>query len=108
MVQSQVASIDFSTAATQTVITAGTARQRIVVYGFGLVNGVATGQGVQFKSGANNLSGVMQLPNAIGGMLGDRSADASIALFYTDPGVALTMSMSAATQVGGYISYKYS
>lgn len=107
MVQNQVAPVDFNTAATQTVI-AAQAGKRIVVYGFALFNGVATAQGVQFKSGSNNLSGVLQMPNSIGGPLGDRSADASIALFYTDPGAALTMVMSAATQVGGYVSFKYS
>lgn len=107
MVQNQGLPVDFNTIATQTVIPA-VAGKRVVVYGFNLVNGVATAQAVQFKSGSNNLSGVMQMPNSVGGQLGDRSADAQIALFFTDVGAALTMTMSAATQVGGYVSFKYS
>lgn len=106
MVQNQSAAIDFSTIATQTLVPLNAGR-RIVVLGYMLVNGAATAQAIQFKSGANLLGGVMQLPNAVGGAINDATADASIGLFMTDPGVALTMTMSAATQVGGYIDFKY-
>lgn len=106
MVQNQGLPIDFNTAATQTVV-AAQAGKRIVVYSYALTNGVATGQAVQFKSGSNNLTGVMQLANAVGGMTNDASPTGTVALFFTDVGVALTMSMSAATQVGGYIAFKY-
>lgn len=106
MVQNQTAAIDFNTAATQTLVPA-VATKRIVVYGIALFNGVATGQSVQFKNGSANLSGVVQLPTAVGGTVQAWSGDQSISLFSTDIGVALTMVMSAATQVGGVISFKY-
>lgn len=106
MVQNQTAAIDFSTAATQAVVPA-VAGKRIVVYGFTLFNGVATGQSVQFKSGASNLGGVIQMPLSVGGPVSAYSGDQSISLFTTSIGDALSMVMSAATQVGGFISYKY-
>jgi hypothetical protein len=106
MIQNQVAPIDFSTAATQTVIPA-VAGKRVIVYAYSLFNGVATGQSVQFKSGSNLLSGVMQLPAAVGGPIAASTGDQSIGLLMTDVSAGLTMTMSAATQVGGHISYKY-
>jgi hypothetical protein len=106
MVQNQTASIDFNTAATQTVVPA-VAGKRIVVYGYALFNGVATAQSVQFKSGSTLLAGVQQLPLSVGGGAVVFSGDQTISLFTTNPGDALSLTMTAATQVGGHISYKY-
>jgi hypothetical protein len=106
MVQNQTASIDFNTAATQTVIPA-VAGKRIVVYGYVLFNGVATAQSVQFKSGSTLLAGVQQLPLSVGGGAVVYTGDQSISLFMTNIGDALSLTMTAATQVGGHISYKY-
>jgi hypothetical protein len=106
MVQNQTASIDFNTAATQTVVPA-VAGKRIVVYGYALFNGVATAQSVQFKSGSTLLAGVQQLPLSVGGGSVVFTGDQSISLFTTNPGDALSLTMTAATQVGGHVSYKY-
>lgn len=100
------APIDFNTAATQTVV-AAVAGKRVVVTAWFTVNGVATAQSIQFKSGSNNLTGVMQLPLTIGAVLNDAAPSETADVFFTDVGVALTMVMSAATQVGGYVSYRY-
>lgn len=107
MVQNQSLPIDFNTIATQTLVPA-VAGKRIVVFGYTLVNGVATGQAVQFKSGTNNLTGAMQLVNAVGGITAVDSGSDTVAVFFTDVGAALSMSMSAATQVGGHVAFKYS
>lgn len=106
MVQDQTLPIDFSTAATQAVIPA-VAGKRILVFGVWLVNGVATAQTVQFKSGANNLTGVMSLPSAVGGTLPLSSGSDDVAVFFTDVGAALSMVQSAGTQVGGVVAFKY-
>lgn len=106
MVQNQTAVIDFNTIATQTVVPAVTGK-RIVVLGYALFNGVATAQAVQFKSGSTVLAGVQQLPNSVGGGAVVYSGDQSIGLFTTNSGEALSLTMSAATQVGGHVSYKY-
>lgn len=106
MVSDQSAAIDFNTAATQT-LAAAVAGKRIVVLQYALVNGVATGQSVQFKSGTNNLTGVMQLPQSIGGQLAVNGGSEQTAVFMTDAGAALSMVMSAATQVGGHIAFRY-
>jgi hypothetical protein len=67
MVCNQSAAFDANTAAAQTAV-AAVAGKRIVVYGYALVNGVATAQTIQFKSASTtNLSGVMSLPSAVGG-----------------------------------------
>lgn len=106
-VQNTSAAVDFNTIATQTLVT-GVAGKRIVVYGYLIDNGVATAQSIQFKSGSNNLTGVMQLPQQIGGVINDASGSDSTALFVTDVGATLGLAMTAATQVGGYVSYKFS
>jgi hypothetical protein len=103
-ISNQSTSIDFNTAATQTVI-AAVAGKRIFVLGYKLFNGVATAQTVQFKSGSNLLGGVEALPSAVGGGLVAPLAPQGRCWFFTDVGVALTMVMSAATQVGGSIAY---
>lgn len=100
------APVDFNTIATQTVVPA-VAGKRVVVTAWFVVNGVATAQSIQFKSGSNNLTGVMQLPLAVGGVLNDSAPSETADVFFTDLGVALTMTMTAATQVGGYISFRY-
>lgn len=101
----QFASVDFSTAATQTVVAAPKANQRVYIVGVSLFNGVATAQSVQFKSGSNLLSGVEQLPLAVGGGYVLPLAPQGRCWYFTDQGVALTMVMSAATQVGGTVAY---
>lgn len=106
MVTDQSAPVDFNTAATQTLV-AAVPGKRILLLQYTLVNGVATGQSVQFKSGSNNLSGVMQLPAAVGGMLATNGGSEQTAVFMTDPGAALSMVMSAATQVGGHVAFRY-
>jgi hypothetical protein len=106
MVCNQSAAFDANTAAAQTAV-AAVAGKRIVVYGYALVNGVATAQTIQFKSASTtNLSGVMSLPSAVGGGVATSSGDKDTALFMTNPGEALTITLSAATQVGGHIAYK--
>lgn len=101
----QFASVDFNTAATQTLVAAPPARKRIYVVGIALYNGVATAQTVQFRSGSNLLSGVEALPSAIGGGFVMPLAPPGRAWFFTDEGVALTMVQSAATQVAGTVAY---
>lgn len=106
MFQNQSTPVDFNTIATQTVV-AAVPGKRIVVFGYALFNGVATAQSVQFKSGTTNLTGVQQMPLSVGGGLVDNSASERIALFVTNPGDALGMAMTAATQVGGRLAYQY-
>lgn len=101
----QFASVDFNTIATQTVIAAPPAGKRIYVVGVAIFNNVATAQSIQFKSGSNLLSGVEQLPNAIGGGYILPLAPPGRCWFFTDQGVALTMPMTAATAVAGNIAY---
>lgn len=100
----QFASVDFTTAATQTVV-AAVAGKRIYVVGHQLYNGVATAQTVQFKSGSNLLTGVESLPSAVGGGFVLPLAPPGRCWFFTDVGAALTMVMSAATQVGGSVAF---
>lgn len=107
MIMNQSAPIDFNTAATQTAV-AAVAGKRIVVLTYALVNGVGTGQTVQWRSNTTtNLSGVMQLPQAIGGGIAFSAGRDNTGLFFTAPGEALSLVMSAATQVGGHIAYYY-
>lgn len=105
MVANQTASIDINTIAANVIVT-GVAGKRICVFNYTLVNGVATAQSVQWKSGSTNLSGVIQLPLSVGGGLSPVSGSEDLALFMTAPGVDLTCTLTAATQVGGHISYK--
>lgn len=104
MINNQSAPVDFNTAATQTVV-AAVAGKRIYILGYKLFNGVATAQAVQFKSGSNLLGGVEPLPSAVGGGLVAPLAPQGRCWFFTDVGAALTMVMSAGTQVGGSIAY---
>lgn len=105
-VQNQSASFDVS-AATTTAVVAAVDGKKISVYGYAFVNGVATGNSVQFKSGSANLSGVMQLPLAVGGGIVSNSPADTVALFTTAAGAALNVTTTAATQVGGHVAYKY-
>lgn len=105
MFKNEFAAIDFSTAATQTLVAARPGK-RIAVIGYLVDNGVVTAQSVQFRSGATNLTGVMQLPNSVGGVINDNAGASDFVLFYTDIGAALTMVQSAATQVGGYVDFQ--
>lgn len=105
-VQNQSAAFDVSTATT-TAVVAAVAGKKIAVYSYAFVNGAATGNSLQFKSGSANLSGVMQLPLAVGGGLTHNSGASTVSLFTTDSSAALNITTSAATQVGGHISYKY-
>ena len=107
MINHQFAAVDFNTAATQTVIPASSTGRRIFVIGYVLLNGVATAQTVQFKSGANLLGGVMALPSSVGGGVVAPVCSDDRCWFYTDPGAALSMVMSAGTQVGGHIVFAY-
>lgn len=100
----QFAAVDFSTAATQTLV-AAVAGKRVYVVGYQLYNGVATAQTVQFKSGSNLLTGVESLPSSVGGGAVLPLAPDKRCWFFTDVGAALTMVMSAATQVGGSVSF---
>lgn len=106
MVLNQTAAIDFNTAATQTVVPAVTGK-RIVVLGYAVFNGVATAQSIQFKSGSTVLAGVQQLPASVGGGSVVFTGDPRVALFTTNSGEALSMVMTAATQVGGHVAYQY-
>src|SRR4051812_28067038 len=99
MVHNTSAPVDFSTIATQTVV-AAIPGKRIVVFGYTLTNGVATAQTVQFRSGATTaLTGVMSLPSAVGGGLVNNASSDRNALFMTAPGEALSLVITAATQV---------
>lgn len=100
----QSAPVDFSTIASQTLVAAVTGK-RVYVVGYVLLNGVATAQTIQFKSGSNLLGGVMSLPSAVGGGAVAPLAPPGRCWFFTDVGVALTMAMTAATQVGGHVEY---
>ncbi len=105
-VQNQTVAYDVSTATSTTVVPA-VAGKKIAVYQYTLVNGVATGQSVLFKSGSTNLSGVMQLPLAVGGGLVSPSGSDTVSVFTTAESAAFVVTQSAATQVGGHFSYKY-
>lgn len=104
--QNQVASFDVNTATTTAVVPA-VAGKKIVVYAYAFVNGVATANSVQFKSGSTAVSGVLQLPLAVGGGIVASSGSDTISLFTTVESAALNVTTTAATQVGGHVSYKY-
>lgn len=104
MINHQFASVDFNTAATQSVIPA-VAGKRIYVLGYIILNGVATAQTIQFKSGTNLLGGVMALPSAVGGGVVAPVCSDDRCWFFTDPGAAFSMVMSAGTQVAGHVVY---
>ena len=94
-------------AATTTAVAAAVAGKRIEVLGYTFINGVATAQSVVFKSGTTAISGVMQLPQSIGGGLVNNGGERTTCLFRTAVGSALNVTQSAATQVGGHISFRY-
>ena len=104
-VQNQSAAFDVS-AATTTAVVAAVEGKKISVLNYGLYNGVATGNSVQFKSGSTNLTGVIQLPLAVGGH-NLTSGSGDVALFTTAAGAALNITTTAATQVGGHVAFKY-
>jgi len=105
-VQNQSAAFDVS-AATTTAVVAAVEGKKISVLNYGLYNGVATGNSVQFKSGSTNLTGVIQLPLAVGGGQNLTSGSGDVALFTTAAGAALNITTTAATQVGGHVAFKY-
>ena len=70
---------------------------------FALFQGVATAQNVKWRSGNNDLTGLMYGPLAVGRLAEDRSDEF---LFDTNPGEALNLNLSAATAVGGYVIYE--
>ena|SRR5829696_2087741 len=82
------------------------ADKRVIVTGFTIVNSVATAQGIQFKSGTTALTGVMGLPSSIGGALSP-SSSAPAALFATAKGAALVLTITAATAIAGWCSFRY-
>jgi len=106
MTSNQSAAIDVNTATT-TAVAAAVAGKRIAVYAYQLANGVATGQSIQWKSGTNTLTGVIQLPASVGGTAAATAGNPQLALFYTDAGAALSLTTTAATQVGGFVAFKY-
>lgn len=107
MIQNQSAVVDVSAIANTTVVT-GIPGKRIIVFGYVLINGVATAQSIVFKSGTTALSGVKQLPLSVGGGIVAAPGDASLCYFLTAPGDNLVLTTTAATQVGGHVAYKYS
>lgn len=106
MTSNQFFAFDASAAAAATVA-AAVAGKRIEVYGYTLINGVASAQTIVFKSNATSLSGVMALPSSVGGGIVCNRASDQDCLFRTNPGEALTVTLSAATQVAGHVAFKY-
>jgi hypothetical protein len=94
-------------AAADNLIVAAVAGKRIQVLGFVVANAVATAQAITWKSAANALTGAMALPSSIGGSLPVDSGDRDVALFVTNPGEALNLTLSAATAVGGWVTFRY-
>jgi len=82
------------------------AGKRIVVFGYVLVNNVATAQSASFQSAATDLTGVMGLPSSIGGGISAHAAK-DRCLFKTAEGEALNLNLTAATAVAGHLYYAY-
>lgn len=106
MIQHQTAAIDFNTIAAQAIVPA-VAGKRIAVHAVRVVNGVASAQSVIFASGGSNLTGVMQLAPTVGSQIAMTSEAPNNALFLGAVGSSVTMSMTAATQVGGVVAFRY-
>lgn len=102
----QSAVISAATAADQTIVPA-VAGKKIAVLGYVVVNGVATGQTITWKSGSTAISGAMPLPQSVGGGLSVPAGHPQVGYFTTAESAALVLTMSAATQVSGHVAYKY-
>jgi hypothetical protein len=108
MISNQSAAVDVNSSGANTIVAApGRNTQRIAVLGYVLANGAGSAQSAQFKSGSTNLSGAMSLPSTVGGSLAAQAGAETVGLFVTNPGDALTLTLTAATQVAGHVSYRY-
>lgn len=85
-------------------VVAAVAGKKIRVRGFGILNGVATAQNVKWRSGATDITGLLYGFLAVG-PLADAQAPANDFLFETVAGQALNLNLSAATAVGGWVTY---
>lgn len=85
-------------------VVAAVAGKKVRVRGFALYNGVATAQNVKWRSGTTDVTGLLYGTNAIG-PLADGQAPKDDFLFETVAGQALNLNLSAATAVGGWVSY---
>lgn len=102
----QTAAISVSSSGDNTIV-AAVADHMVVVVGYTAINAVGTAQAITWKSGAStSITGAMALPSAVGGGLVSNSGDNQTVLFATAPGQALVLNLSAATAVGGHVSYR--
>ncbi len=105
MIAPVVASATGDTAVVAAVTSPG--NKRIRVHSVQLWNGVATANNVKFRSGTTDLHAAVPLPLAVGipvtlSVGGDSAADY---VFETQPGAVLNINLSAATAVGGWLTY---
>lgn len=84
-------------------IVAAVAGKKIRVRGFELFNSVATVQNAKWRSGTTDITGLMYGTTI--GLLADAQAPKDDFLFETVAGQALNLNLSAATAVGGWVSY---
>lgn len=108
MISNESVAFDENTSGDHTAVAAGREGQRVAVIAFHLANGAGSAQSVKFKSGtATDLTGVVSLPSSVGGAASSSAGGDSTGLFFTKAGEALTVTLGAATQVAGFISYRY-
>ena len=84
-------------------IVAAVPGKKIRVRAFALFNGVATAQNVKWRSGTTDLTGLLYGALAVGKLAEGQASDDC--LFETVAGQALNLNLSAATVVGGWVSY---
>lgn len=94
--------INVTAIADNTVVSAVAAR-RIVVLSYTIINNVATAQTVTWKTNATAISGPMNM--SVAGVPITATGDRMSPVLMTNPGEALNLALTAATQVGGHITW---
>lgn len=84
---------------------AAVAGKRIRVHALDVFNGVATANTVKFRSAANDISLPVTLPGVAGADVTLPAVPQGSYHFQTNVGEALNINLSAATAVGGVLSY---
>jgi hypothetical protein len=84
---------------------AGVANKRIRVHALDVFNGAATANTVKFRSNANDIGLPVTLPGVAGADVTLPPVPQGGYHFQTNVGEALNINLSAATAVGGVLSY---
>jgi hypothetical protein len=97
--------ISTSSSGDNSIIAAAGGTTCIRIHRVVIVNNVATAQAIIVKDGTTAVTGTMGLPSSIGGglVLGDMPG--TTPLWVLSQNAAFTINLSAATSVGGFVTY---